>query len=112
MARPVRFEISDGGEGTKPIVSISGDLDMANIPAVARHLEDRLGGEPATLVLDLTGVTFMDSSGLRLLIELDERSRQEAWSLSLIPSDHEPANTVLRMTGADEALPFDRRPRG
>jgi anti-sigma B factor antagonist len=58
------------------------------------------------LVLDLSGVTFMDSSGLRLLIELNERAQREGWSLSLISREHEAATLVLRITGADAALPF------
>jgi anti-anti-sigma factor len=90
-------------------VCVEGDLDMGTIPVLARHVEDRLAAKPTTLIIDLSAVTFMDSSGLRLLIELDERARREAWSLSLIPSRHEPANTVLRMTGADAALPFASR---
>jgi anti-anti-sigma factor len=58
------------------------------------------------LTLDLSNLTFMDSSGLRLLIELNARAGQDGWTLALLPSRHESTNMVLRLTGADTALPF------
>jgi anti-anti-sigma factor len=88
-------------------LSIVGELDLNTITVLARHVEAKLSENPTTLTLDLTDLSFMDSSGLRLLIELHDRSRREAWKLTLIPSAHEAANTVLRVTGADTALPFE-----
>jgi anti-anti-sigma regulatory factor len=49
----------------------------------------------------------MDSTGLRLLIELDQQARREDWKLSLIRPRHETAAAVLHSTGADAALPFE-----
>jgi hypothetical protein len=46
-----------------------------------------------------------------LLIELNERAQRDGWSLSLIAPKHESANLLLRMTGADSALPFEDRPQ-
>jgi anti-anti-sigma factor len=61
-----------------------------------------------TLVtLDLRDLAFMDSSGLRLLIDLHDRSRREPWELTLMTPTHEAAAVVLRATGADKALPFE-----
>jgi len=91
---------------------IKGELDLGTVPVLARHLDEQLGNKPTTLTLDLSALTFMDSSGLRLLIELNERAAHEAWDLTLIPSRHESANAVLRMTGADAALPFSAEPPG
>jgi anti-anti-sigma regulatory factor len=48
----------------------------------------------------------MDSSGLKLLIDLSDRSQQQSWRLTLKPPRHESAALVLRATGADIALPF------
>ena len=111
MARDARFEIRDLTDGATLMLSIEGELDLSTVPVLARRVDGRLGESPTTLTLDLSAVTFMDSSGLRLLIEHNERARREAWKLSLIPSTHESANTVLRMTGADTALPFEQLPQ-
>jgi len=110
MARANGFEIRDRGDREAVIVEIAGELDLGTIPELTAHVEDRLDGSPEALVLDLSEVTFMDSSGVRLLIELHERARAQRWTLSLIRSAHEPANAVLRMTGADVALPFAETP--
>ena len=61
----------------------------------------------SALTLDLRDLTFMDSSGLRLLIALNDRAQRDAWSLRLIAPTHEAALMVLRVTGAYTALPFD-----
>jgi anti-anti-sigma factor len=88
-------------------LAVEGELDLSTVAVLARGVEGRLGESPGNLTLDLSAVTFMDSPGLRLLIELSERARREKWQLTLRPSLHEPANAVLRMTGADGALPFE-----
>jgi anti-sigma B factor antagonist len=107
MASPSSFEIRDVTDGATRVLAVEGELDLSTVGVLARGVEDRLGESPGNLTLDLSAVTFMDSSGLRLLIELSERARREEWQLTLRPSLHEPANAVLRMTGADGALPFE-----
>lgn len=107
MARQGRVEIRQQSEGEELVVCIEGEIDLSTIPVLTQHIDAQLGGDHrAALTLDLTGVTFMDSSGLRLLIELNERARREGWKLSLRSPKHEAATLVLRMTGADDALPF------
>ena len=49
----------------------------------------------------------MDSSGLRLLIDLYDRSQRETWKLTMVAPSSEAATMVLRATGADTALPFE-----
>jgi anti-sigma B factor antagonist len=107
MVRQARIEIREQPRGANLVLSIAGELDISTVPVLERQIEAIGENPPTTLTLDLSGLTFMDSSGLRLLIELNERSARETWTLSLIPSQHESANLVLRITGADAALPFE-----
>jgi anti-sigma B factor antagonist len=107
MVRPIRVEIREETDGEHQILAVEGELDLSSIPVLARHLDGQIGGVRKALTVDLSGVTFMDSSGLRLLIELSERAQREQWALSLVAPRHESANLVLRMTGADSALPFE-----
>lgn len=88
-------------------MSVAGELDLSTAPGLASHVENKLEGKLTTLTLDLSDLTFMDSSGLRLLIELNQRAGEQTWNLTLIPSKHASAQTVLRLTGADVALPFE-----
>jgi len=111
MVRPIRVEIREEVSGEDLTLAIEGELDLGSVPVLAQHIEARIGsGEQKAVTLDLSDVTFMDSSGLRMLIELDGRARREAWRLSLVAPKHEAARLVLRMTGADSALPFASQP--
>jgi anti-sigma B factor antagonist len=108
MGTPRKFAISEELCGDTITLAVAGELDLSTVPELARRVEDKLAtNRPTKLTLDLADLTFMDSSGLRLLIELDRRSAQEAWRLALLPSKHESASLVLRLTGADDALPFE-----
>ncbi len=109
MVRPTRFEITEASESADLLLSIAGELDLNTVPELARRVEDGLGEEVGRVTLDLSELTFMDSSGLRLLIELNQRAGRDDWELRLIAPKHESASAVLRLTGADAALPFEGR---
>jgi anti-sigma B factor antagonist len=111
MVQPEKLEIGERAEGADLVLSVEGELDLSTIPRLAQHIDGRIGSVGASLLLDLSGVTFMDSSGLRLLIELHHRAQREGWKLSLTAPAHEAAQLVLRITGADAALPFTEGPR-
>jgi len=59
------------------ITAISGDLDIARVPAVREQLLGILGPHLSRIVVDLAGVTFCDASGLAVLIGASRR----AWLL-------------------------------
>jgi anti-sigma B factor antagonist len=59
-------------EGDTAVVEVVGELDLAAEAAFARSTEAL---SAPTVVLDLSGVTFMDSTGLRLVLEMDARVR-------------------------------------
>ena len=106
MARPTKFEIKDGRSGSEATVSISGELDLSTAQTLSQHVDQHLSAGATDLTLDLGDVEFMDSTGLRLLIELNDRSQDQAWRLRLKPPKHSDAALVLEATGADTALPF------
>ena len=80
---------------------------MNTVELLTGHVEQNLADRPGALRLDLAELGFMDSSGLRLLIDLYDRSRREDWELSIVRPRNESATMVLRATGADTALPFE-----
>ena len=100
---PAQIQISRLTEpdGSRRLV-VAGELDLA----VADQLGDaarehRTSGQ--VLTIDLTQVTFMDSTGMRLLIVLDAESRTNGWSLSLLAG---PAVwRVVELCGLQELLP-------
>ncbi len=88
-------------------LAVSGELDMSTIDALSDQVDAHLQRQVDCLTLDLSDLAFMDSTGLRLLIELHNRARQETWRLRLIIPRHDAASRVLKITGADVALPFE-----
>ncbi|HEX3688823.1 MAG TPA: STAS domain-containing protein [Solirubrobacteraceae bacterium] len=90
------------------VIAVSGELDMSTIDALVAEVDAQLQPPIQSLTLDLQELTFMDSTGLRLLIELNDRAQQGAWRLRLIRPRHDAASRVLQITGADAALPFER----
>jgi anti-sigma B factor antagonist len=110
MIRPTNFEITQTGEGPAAVLSISGELDIRTVSVVSERVDEQLVAGVSDLTLDLRGLTFLDSSGLRLLIGLHDRSRGSGWRLRLISPTDEAATLVLRATGADSVLPFAEGP--
>ena len=82
---------------------LSGELDLAGT--------DRLLGEAGnvpsggTLTLELSGLSFMDSSGLKVFMNLDRRSKREGWSLA-ITNPRGQVLHLLELCGFDQRLPF------
>jgi len=92
-------------QGDVLVVALSGELDRATADGVDIELEHAEAGDAASIVLDLSGLTFMDSTGVRLLIQAHARSRAESGRLTLRRG---PAavQRVMELTGVDVLLPF------
>ena len=101
MSSPFDVTISEQGDSVH--VSLSGELDISSAPRLQDDLARVEAGEPATIVLDLSGLDFMDSTGLRLLIGADSRARNAGRRLILIRGN-EMVQRVLRVTRLDERL--------
>ncbi|GGM36631.1 anti-sigma factor antagonist [Longimycelium tulufanense] len=54
--------------GAARVVEVRGEVDMLTAPALRGRLREELGGAPQLVVVDLTGVTFLGSSGLAVLV--------------------------------------------
>src|SRR5919198_3801475 len=78
------LEIKIDQSGERTYVALSGELDISS----AERLEQELAGvdadSPALLVLDLRGVEFIDSTGIRAVLAADERARVEGRRLVVV----------------------------
>jgi anti-sigma B factor antagonist len=82
------------------VAAISGDLDIACVPVLREQLLDLLRPHASRIVIDLSGVTFCDVSGLAVLVGVDRRARSLDGVLRLA-APAPPVVTVLRLTGLD-----------
>jgi anti-anti-sigma factor len=85
------------------IFALSGELDLSAAPAVWYVLEPALEEPQAMLVVDLSGLEFIDSSGIALLYRL-ARVRDDRDTLRLLPSRHEGVNKVLELPEVGEII--------
>jgi len=85
------------------VFSLAGEFDRTAIGIGREALEPTLEKPCAMVVLDLTELEFMDSSGVELLYEL-ARDRPGKEALRLIRSRHEGVNRVLEMTGVESVV--------
>jgi anti-sigma B factor antagonist len=98
----VVHESTDAGS----TVRLSGELDISTANGLERVLTE-LGapGGPARIVVDLSGLQFMDSTGLRLLVTADLRLRREGREMLLVPGP-EAVHRVFRLALLEERLTF------
>ena len=82
-----------------------GELDMATVPEVDRQIEEVTSTGFKKVVLDLAGLTFLDSTGLRLLIKWTQLCRQDAIEFSVLPGGPQ-VERVLDISGIRPELTF------
>jgi len=86
-------------------VTVTGDIDLAGVAALERARAKALDGNPERMLIDLRGVNFVDSSGLRFLLQTERAARSHGCTLRLLrPADS--AMQVFVVTGAERHLPF------
>jgi anti-sigma B factor antagonist len=82
-----------------------GEVDMDTAGQIREQLANATATGAKHVVLDLRGVTFLDSTGLHLALEADAASRVQGWEFGLVggPAD---VQRVFDLTGARARLPF------
>jgi anti-sigma B factor antagonist len=108
VARPT-FSVRVVREGGTLTLQTSGEIDMATAPSLAAALDQALDagdGEPGPyrLVVDLTGVGFLDSAGLHVLADLATRLDGTGCELVVVSPAGTPPRRVVELTGLTERL--------
>jgi anti-sigma B factor antagonist len=86
-------------ESGTPVIWLSGELDNTNAGQVRAAIEAALGSHPDRVVLDASGVTFMDSSGIALLASMTHRARQVQ-----VRNPTAIIRRLIELTGLDQVL--------
>jgi anti-anti-sigma factor len=99
------LKISSERDSDVYAISVSGELDLATAGSLQRELERVEASDARSIILDLSGLTFMDSTGVRLLLNAHARSRADADRLTM-PRGSPAVQRVLQLTGVIDLLPF------
>ncbi len=97
------MEIKEEKRGDVKIVGLHGRLDAETSPSVEKWLMDLLGQGEQRLVLDFSELTYISSSGLRLLIQVARNLHKTNGKLALAAlSDH--VREIIKITGFTSIL--------
>lgn len=105
MVRSQPFESHAALEDHAGTITLVGELDIATRPQLEEEVQALLSGGARRVVIDLGELSFIDSSGLGLLVVLSEQASADGWTLGLTRAFGQ-VLSVLRLTGADEYLPL------
>jgi anti-anti-sigma factor len=101
--RPAHLDVA-ASEGTETVLALRGDLDPATVPQLEAAITAAAeAGAVERIVLDLAGLTFLDSSGLRTFVTARESLAGDGIQLAL----RRPTSNVVRLldvTGLAEII--------
>ena len=101
------FEMVDRVEGPTVTLLARGEIDVSTASELRRHLEEALGSAATEVVADLTGVDFIDSAGIGVLVE-GQRRLEEAEKALVVRVSHPSTIRVLSITGMDRYLTVEK----
>lgn len=82
------------------ILAPIGEIDLSQSPALREHIADAQEGRPRTLIIDLGGVPYMDSSGVATLLEA-LRAAQKHGGRLILCSLQDRVRSILEITRLD-----------
>src|SRR5689334_4343682 len=85
------------------VVGVRGEITFSNVSDFDRRLEAAFEAGARSLVVDLTEVTFIDSSGLSALLTASARARERGGAVALVLAQGEPPS-IFRFRGVDRLL--------
>ena len=89
--------------GDVAVVSVTGEVDLACEDVVDAAFRDQFDRRRAGLVVDLTGVDFFGSAGIRLLVDAAQRARHLGMALA-VATDRRVVLRPLAITLVDQAV--------
>jgi anti-sigma B factor antagonist len=103
VPKPFRCEIEqrDGATRLRP----EGELDMSTVDDIEPLLRQALEDGARRIVVDLRGLSFMDSTGITLLTRWNNASARDGFDLVLVQG-HERIARLFTLTGLDEYFTF------
>ena len=100
------LEVRSERSEDRHVIALKGELDLDGVERVTEELESAEASDASQIVLDLSGLTFIDSSGVRMIVCADLRSRADGDRLRLIRGSAG-VQRVFELTGMLDRLPFE-----
>lgn len=85
------------------VLVVAGELSLAEAPILERHLAEVLATATSTVVVDLAGVEFIDSTGLSVLVRAHQQASERGVGFG-VRNPRAQAHRLLSLTGLEERL--------
>ena len=104
MEQEIEINVERHGDAT--VVEARGEVDVATAPALRAAVDGALDDGPAEVVVDLRGVTFIDSTGLGVLIGARRRCLDDGGDLRVVVTEPRILK-VFEITGLADLFTID-----
>jgi len=91
-------------DGDEVHIAVAGELDLANAGLVEDEIVAAIDNTATNVVVDLTDLLYMDSSGLRILFTLSGRLEVLQIEMSVVAPHGSPTRRVIEMSGFDSLV--------
>jgi len=98
-----RFVVRPRRDGETLVLSVEGDLDVLTAPTLGTHLDVALADNPSVLIVDISGVGFLSSAGISILVETHRLTSKAGIALRVV-ADGPATARPLRMMKLDEII--------
>lgn len=96
----MRLEITQGG--SVAVAKVSGEIDMANGVQFSDEVLGKVPDDATALVVDLTDLRYIDSSGVRSLFDIASALRTRDHALVIAVPEGSPLRSVLKITQVEK----------
>jgi anti-sigma B factor antagonist len=98
------FRLEESRNGDRTVLAVHGELDLATVDGVRARL-DALQAERRPVVLDLDGLAFMDSTGIRLVLQAVQDAERSGWDF-LVTRGSPAVRRVFEAAAIQDRLPY------
>jgi anti-anti-sigma factor len=86
------------------MVTVTGEADVTNRDDLRGVLDTAVADQPTMLILDISGLRFMDSSALHVILQANRALDRQGGVMALV-APQDPVAKMLRLTTADRLIP-------
>ena len=104
MGVPDQLQIEVRHDGTRVVLTLAGELDMASAERLQQAIDDEGLRAETSVVLNLKGLQFIDSTGLRVMLRALKRCRARGQDFAITPGSPQ-VQRLLSITGVAMHLP-------
>ena len=103
MEAQAQLRVETRRESDRVVVGMDGELDIANAPTLQEAIDSQDLAAAEIVVLDLQGLTFLDSTGLRVILAARELCQRRGQEFAITPGSPQ-VQRLLSVTGVGDHL--------